>query len=126
MNHQHSILIIDDDHELRFFMGQIMIHHGFTVMEAEHGQNALEILEKSTPSILLIDLDMPVMNGKELILHLVNHPEAKTKWGEIPRIAYSARLDLYPEIISLVDAQFSKPVPPEVIVQAIKRILNQR
>ena len=126
MSHPVSILIIDDDKDLRYFLGQILILYGFTVMEAEHGQDALDILEKSTPSILLIDLDMPVMSGKELILHLVNRPEASLRWGEIPRIAYSARLDLYPEIHSLVHAMFEKPVPADEIVQTVKQLLKLR
>jgi CheY-like chemotaxis protein len=121
-----TILIVDDDQDLRYFLGQILIHYGFAVLEAEHGQHALDLLQTSKPSLLLIDLDMPVMNGKDLILHLVHHPDSATKWGEIPRVVYSARLDLYPEVTPFVEAKFSKPVRHEEIIQTITAILNNR
>jgi CheY-like chemotaxis protein len=125
MKSNPTILIVDDDQDLRYFLGQILMHYGFNVLEAEHGQHALDLLQNAKPSLLLIDLDMPVMNGKDLILHLINHPDAISKWGGIPRVVYSARLDLYPEVGPYVAAQFSKPVRHEEIIQTIVAILNR-
>ncbi len=126
MQHYPSILIIDDDHDLRFLLGQLLDHAGFTIFEAANGQEALAVLEVKSPSILLIDLDMPVMNGKDLVLHLENDPSANQKWGKIPRVIYSARVDLYSEIFPLVDASIEKPVNHEKLIETIRITLKKR
>ena len=60
----HCILIVDDDAAVRQMMTQVLELDGFTVIEADNGRDALAYLRGGgTPSVILLDLRMPVMDG---------------------------------------------------------------
>jgi CheY-like chemotaxis protein len=57
------VLLVEDDVETRSLMREILEKEGRTVSEAENGQVALEVMERERPSLILLDLMMPVMDG---------------------------------------------------------------
>jgi len=62
------ILIVDDDHDGRSFVKELLESDGYVVSEAENGSVALELLTSSpAPSLVILDLEMPVMSGDELL-----------------------------------------------------------
>ena len=68
----HTILIVEDEKDLRFIVRQILEQHGYTVLEATNGIDALERIDQHTGPIHLVvtDLYMPEMNGVEFIEQL--------------------------------------------------------
>jgi signal transduction histidine kinase len=62
-SHQHEILVVEDQEALRFVSCTFLKKSGFKPLEACHGKEALEILEKHNPSLILLDLNMPIMDG---------------------------------------------------------------
>ena len=60
-------LVVDDSKVVRTVSRRILEELGFEVIEAENGQEALEQCETTTPEIILLDWNMPVMNGMEFI-----------------------------------------------------------
>jgi CheY-like chemotaxis protein len=59
-----SILIVEDDSDLREALGEVLRDEGYTVEMAADGREALDRLRRqSRPSLILLDLTMPVMNG---------------------------------------------------------------
>lgn len=79
-------LIVDDNAQLRSFIGEILAKT-FTVVEAADGKEALEYALNHPVSIVLTDLAMPVMNGRELLAALRNNPTTSL----IPVIFLSAQ-----------------------------------
>jgi len=70
-----DVLIIDDDRPTRAAIRAALENAGFDVGEAENGRVALDALEAgASPDLLLLDLDMPVMDGYELLEHLRENP----------------------------------------------------
>lgn len=70
-------LIIDDSRAMRMLLRRIVSNNGFEVVEAGHGQEALDVLASGTlPDIALIDWNMPVMDG----LSFVNAVRARPEW----------------------------------------------
>ncbi len=65
-----TVLIVDDDASIRRLVRLILTDAGFEVIEAENGEKALVILTHETPTVLLLDLNMPVMDGRELFARL--------------------------------------------------------
>lgn len=63
-----TILLVEDDDQLRVMVDSILRRHGYRVLQAEHGTRALQILNEGTERIhlLLTDVVMPGMNGREL------------------------------------------------------------
>jgi len=76
-----SILIVDDDADTRSLVGASLTEQGFIVYAARDGRHALQILERSSPpALILLDYNMPVMNGKEFLAVKRSDP----RWQAIP------------------------------------------
>jgi signal transduction histidine kinase/DNA-binding response OmpR family regulator len=81
------ILVVDDDPNNRSLMRRQLEKENWTVIEADNGQNALVQLEKNSPSLILLDLMMPEMNGFEVI----NQLRQRETWRDIPVIIVTAK-----------------------------------
>jgi signal transduction histidine kinase/CheY-like chemotaxis protein len=81
------VLVVDDDAGTRALMRGILERDGWTVAEAENGRVALEMTSRERPSLVLLDLRMPVMDGFEFVAELRRRPEA----GRIPIVVMTAR-----------------------------------
>jgi CheY-like chemotaxis protein len=65
--HTASVLIVEDDADIRDAVTAILESEGYTVLTAENGEQALAILERGQPCVVLLDLMMPVMSGWEFM-----------------------------------------------------------
>src|ERR1700691_5925439 len=74
-----TVLVVDDDAEIREVMIHLLEQEGYTVLGAENGLQALVQLRESHPNLMLLDLMMPVMSGWEVL-------EALAETGELARI----------------------------------------
>lgn len=84
---QHgTVLVVDDDPAARDIVGRGLRRDGWTVVEAEHGRSAILKVEESVPSLILLDLMMPEMDGFEFITALHEQPD----WREIPIIVITS------------------------------------
>ncbi len=63
----HKLLIIDDEEKLRLLLARIVSLEGYTVLQAGNAQQALKLLEKEEPEVILCDVKLPDANGVELI-----------------------------------------------------------
>jgi CheY-like chemotaxis protein len=62
-NHFASVLVVEDDRDIREAVSAMLESEGYTVLTAENGEQALQILAKGQPCVVLLDLMMPIMNG---------------------------------------------------------------
>lgn len=74
-----SVLVVDDDQDIRESLAQILTEEGFDVTSACNGAEALEEIARKTPDVMLLDLMMPVLNGWEVL-------EALRKRGTHPKL----------------------------------------
>jgi CheY-like chemotaxis protein len=81
------VLIVDDDVVLRQLLRRMLEPEGYTVVEAENGRAALEQLRTVTPSVILLDLMMPEMDGFEFVTEFRRHEF----WRAIPIVVITAR-----------------------------------
>jgi predicted signal transduction protein with EAL and GGDEF domain/FixJ family two-component response regulator len=65
-----TLLIVDDDHVMRMLEAETLARFGFDVREAEDGEQALELLVGPPPDLILLDVDMPGINGFEVCRHI--------------------------------------------------------
>ncbi len=72
-----KIMTVDDSSSMRQMVGMTLKGAGYQVVEAEHGQDALDKLAKTPVDMLIIDLNMPVMDGITLIKNLRGMPQYK-------------------------------------------------
>jgi two-component system chemotaxis response regulator CheY len=74
-----KVLIVDDSISMRQMVGFTLREGGFDVLEAEHGQDALDKLGSGSVDLVITDLNMPVMDGITLIQNLRQRPAMKSK-----------------------------------------------
>src|SRR5262245_62669321 len=87
MPHDKSILIVEDDDAVREALAAFLQLNGYDVVEAAHGEEALQHLRSSRAfCMILLDLMMPVMNGWEFRTHQLSDP----KLAKIPVVVVTA------------------------------------
>lgn len=74
-----KVMIVDDSISMRQMISFTLRQGGYDVVEAEHGQDALNKLATTTVDLVLTDLNMPVMDGITLIQNVRKLPAMKTK-----------------------------------------------
>ena len=82
-----SILIVDDEQVSREGLRIALVQAGWKVAEADNGQIALRLLREERPSVILLDLMMPEMDGFEFLDEVRRHEE----WRDIPIVVITAR-----------------------------------
>jgi CheY-like chemotaxis protein len=82
-----SVLLVEDDEDIRATLGEFLSGQGYEVETASNGQEGLKRLEKHKPGLVLLDLMMPVMNGWEFLEKKKTEPPEISK---VPVLVISA------------------------------------
>lgn len=112
-----TVLVVDDEPDIRYLLRVILELAGYRVVEAAHGEAALEQVRDSPPQLVLTDQMMPVMNGGELIERL--RAEASTK--AIPIVMVSGTRSVQ----SGADALLGKPFDPAELIVLVDRLTGK-
>lgn len=118
---QKTILLVDDDNELRGFLKKLMLANNFKVMEAADGAAALEIVEKTPPDIVVLDFGLPKVPGETVCVEIKkNHPE-------IVVIALTGKTESADVVHGLqigADDYMTKPFVAEELMARIRSRIN--
>jgi CheY-like chemotaxis protein len=114
----HSlVLLVEDDSDTRALVRQILEQHGYEVVEARHGREALDKLDViGHPCLILLDLMMPVMNGEEMLAVLRATDSAKS----IPVVIVSA-YDARARALSGTSGVIKKPMNLASLMSVVRR-----
>lgn len=118
-----KILIVDDDKTTRKLLSFYLKGSGFEVVTAENGLDALEKLGMDDINLIMTDLNMPFMDGIELVKTLKSDPNS----AQIPIIMVTTEADINEQnraFAAGANAYVTKPVTADMIVQKIKTILK--
>lgn len=105
----HTVLVVEDDSDIRELFGEVLTQAGYHVVEAENGQEALDFLRDHRPCLVLLDLMMPVLSGPEL-LEIMAEDE---RLASLPVVVVSAVADR--GSAPGVRRFLRKPVPSDVL-----------
>lgn len=117
------ILVVDDSEANRLLLRKILELEGFSVIEASNGQEALEIFEQCSPQAVLMDIQMPVMNGLEATRRL----KATDRGRGVPFIAITGNIfdeDQKEGLALGMYAYLSKPFRAEELFQVLSKCLG--
>jgi hypothetical protein len=84
---QGKILLVEDDEPTRETTRDLVVRHGFAVVEAANGREALDRLAEGLPDLILLDLLMPEMDGFEFLDEVRRRPA----WRNVPVIVLTAK-----------------------------------
>jgi len=111
-----AVLIVEDDRTLAEAAAEAIASAGYRAIRAHDGQQALEVLKRERPSVLLVDLHLPGMSGSEFLRLVRNDPS----WCQIPRVIMTGTND--PMIRIREDAPvFYKPLDLNSLVTVVQR-----
>jgi len=74
-----TILLLDDDENIRSTFGIALRHHGYRVIEASSGDEGIELAKQHLPDLILSDISMPGKDGQAVLQTIRQHPELGTK-----------------------------------------------
>jgi two-component system, chemotaxis family, chemotaxis protein CheY len=124
----YSVLIVDDSPVMRSFIRRVMRLSGFEVgecFEAANGEEALAELKVHRVDVILTDINMPKMNGEELLKRLEQEGTLKS----VPALVIStdATKNRILRMLSLgAEGYMTKPFSPESLREELERILGDR
>lgn len=117
-----SVLVVDDENDIREAVSELLAEEGYVVLGAGDGKEALKQLRDHHPSVVLLDLMMPVMNGFQFRAEQRSDPEL----ARIPVILVSADRTLDREARAMdVAARIAKPTEVEDLLATIAQVAGR-
>lgn len=126
MNKQSKkIAYIEDEAEMIDLVRLILGRRGYTVLGANGGREGVELVRKEIPSLVLLDLMMPDMDGWDVYHQIKSEEQIR----DIPVIVITAKAQNIDKILGLhiakVDDYISKPFSPQELLDRVEQILSR-
>lgn len=119
-----EVLVVDDSLSVRRALQQLLEDSGFQVRVARDGLEALDAVKLRTPALLLVDLEMPRMNGLDLTAFLRSQDSTR----EVPVVMVTSRTAETHRRLAIdagVDEMMTKPFGDEALLNAVLRLLER-
>jgi len=118
------ILIVEDNEKNRKLMRDVLQFKGYQTVEAETAEEGIRLAQDSRPALILMDLQLPGMNGIEALAQL----RADTRTKPIPVIAVTASAmthDRQRILAAGFDGYQTKPISVKEFVEAVRQVLDR-
>lgn len=119
---QKNILYVEDNPDNRMLVRRLLTAFGYEVVEAENATRAMEILKSMRPALILMDINMPDVDGYTLTNQIKSDPEL----FNIPVIAITANVmkgDRERTLDAGCDGYIEKPIDVDRFIEQIERFL---
>lgn len=113
------ILVVDDDDSIRAMLADILEHEGYPVVTARDGMEALAAVERAVPSLILVDVLMPMLDGRDLVTHL------RDLGVDVPVVFMSASHEIVRQAGVSADAYITKPFELEMLLDTVARLAGE-
>ena len=125
MNNNIKILVVDDEEDILEFLSYNLRAEGYDVIVADNGILAIELAKQQQPSLIILDVQMPDMDGITTCEKIREIPSLK----ETVVTFLTARSEDYSQIAGFeagADDYITKPIRPKVLVSRVKALLKRR
>jgi CheY-like chemotaxis protein len=119
----YKILVVDDEEHIRKILKFKLEKHGYNVTTADNGEDALQIVRKESPDLIILDLMMPKMDGFEVCKRIRRNFQT----AQIPIIMLTAKSDMADKIKGLgggANDYLIKPYSNEELLLRVKNVLD--
>jgi CheY-like chemotaxis protein len=119
-----KILIVEDNENNRRLVRDVLVYYGYETVEAENGEEGIRTAKEQTPDLIIMDLQMPVLNGYDAIRIMKNDPE--TKYIKILAVTSFAMAGDRETILEAgADDYIAKPINTRELPERVKRLLGE-
>ena len=122
MSERGTVLYIEDNRDNRNLVRRVLAVEGFNVAEAESAKQALNWLENSRPDLILMDINMPDVDGYALTARIKSMP----RFASVPIIAMTANVmrgDRERSLQAGCDGYIQKPIDIDTLAQQLERYI---
>jgi CheY-like chemotaxis protein len=119
-----KILLIEDNEQNRILMRQILTRQGYDLLEAKDGLTGIEMARAHMPALILLDIQMPVMNGFMVIRELRNDVKLR-KIKVIAVTSFAMKGDREKALQAGFDEYVTKPIDTRTFPELVKRVLAE-
>ena len=119
-----TLLIVDDEQDILDFLSYNLKKEGFHIFTAKNGEEAIDLVAKINPSLVLLDLMMPKMDGIETCQYIRN----ELKLMDVLIVFLTSRAEDYSQIAGFevgADDYINKPIRPRLLVSKIQSLLRR-
>jgi phosphate regulon transcriptional regulator PhoB len=124
MNTGQKILVVEDEPDIRKLVHYNLAQERFKVLEAEDGEQALKILQRDKPDLVILDLMLPGVSGLELCRAVRARPET----ARLPILMLTAKAGEADKVIGLemgADDYLGKPFSPREMIARVRALLRR-
>src|SRR5690606_12687879 len=115
-----TAVVVDDDIDMQDFLTAVLSSQGFQVIAVNDGFDALVVIERHQPDVVLTDVLMPNMNGIDLVERIKNYRQ------DLPVIVFSGYCGaLLQNFSGLPDRILQKPMSRDDIISALDEVLSK-
>jgi len=127
VNDSTTVLIVEDDQLFREMLCEIIhvLQPHWCVIEADNGQEGLQLAQAQRPDVIILDFNMPLMNGYQMVMALQQKPETRS----IALILSTSEDDSHPLIVrlrTLCQATLFKPYSLRQLEQVLEAVKPMR
>src|SRR6476660_4216998 len=125
MARRKKILIVDDERDLVELVGVNLQRNGYEVISAHDGPGGLELARKQKPDLVILDVMMPGLSGRDVTVALKGDPDT----ANIPILMLTAKTEETDIIVGLsmgADDYVTKPFPMKVLMARIAAVLRRK
>jgi CheY-like chemotaxis protein len=118
-----QILVVEDEYDSIQMVSKILQHSGIAVEIAHNGLECLEALKRRLPTLIIMDLALPIMDGWETLHHIRSNPET----AHLPVVAITAyhSVNLEDDAYKAgFNAYMPKPLETQALVKHLERIIH--
>lgn len=119
----HTIMVVEDYDDTRHLLKAVLEKEGYQVLEAINGQEAIQIAQKEHPDLILMDLDLPILDGIGATQYLRQQSDTKA----VPIVAMTAYPMSYTRVKAFAkgcDEYLSKPIDFDELKKQVMRYLG--
>jgi len=116
-----KILVTDDSHFIRNKLAKLLTKHGYEIVQARNGVEAVRIYREDKPDVVLMDITMPGKNGLEALSEIMQFdPRARV----VMLTALDQKSVAVTAIVSGAKDFLAKPVRPEQLIATLEKVLR--
>ncbi|MCX7655780.1 MAG: response regulator transcription factor [Treponemataceae bacterium] len=119
-----TILVVEDDADIQELLAYNLGKEGYTVVSADNGERALELLEVTNPDVIILDIMLPGMDGTD-VLRAIRQDHRFKQIPVIMATAKSEDMDIITGLELGADDYIAKPFSPRVLIARIRALLRR-
>lgn len=125
INARKRLLIADDDPVIHFLCSKYFLQEDYEIINTRDGLETLKVAQEEIPDVMLLDICMPSMDGRDICRQLKTNPAT----SQIKIILFTARDNQYDRLVGIeigADDYLTKPCSLHFIQRAVTKVLTRR